>query len=150
MEGKLTSFMIPPIGLGFEKIENDQIQAARFVFGAQTNRPAASGFCVERILVPSISLNLFQLEQVEHHPVNFKRKMREIRAQMETKPRSTHAQEVLQLDFELRAVEKKKDLLRRLFRLKIGSIVFEKPARLKNTSWTLSDKSEYNWRRIYR
>ena len=108
MEGKLTVFFDPPYWVGiFEKIENDQIQAARFVFGAEPTDPQLLDFVLKKY--PSLQFSQpVPIGQVEHHPVNFKRKMREIRAQMETQPRSTHAQEVLQQELENRAVTERR------------------------------------------
>jgi hypothetical protein len=109
MQGKLTVFFDPPYWVGiFEKIENDQIQAARFVFGAEPTDPQLLNFALKEYSSLKFSQPV-PIGQVDHHPVNFKRKMREIRAQMETQPRSTHAQDVLQKEMESRAVERKKD-----------------------------------------
>lgn len=109
MEGKLTVFYDPPYWVGiFENIEYDKYKAARFVFGAEPTDPQLLDFALKKY--PSLQFSRsVPLGQVEHHTVNFKRKMREIRAQMERKPRSTHAQEVLQKEMESRVVERKKD-----------------------------------------
>ncbi|HEX7555131.1 MAG TPA: YjdF family protein [Leptolinea sp.] len=109
MEGKLTVLFDPPYWVGiFEKIENDQIQAARFVFGAEPTEPQLLKFALKEYTSLQFSPPV-PIGQVKYHPVNFKRKMREIRAQMETQPRSTHAQEVLQQELENRAVIRKKN-----------------------------------------
>jgi hypothetical protein len=108
MEGKLTVIYDPPYWVGiFEKIENDQFQAARFVFGAEPTDPQLLEFALKKFTSLQFSQPV-PIGQVEHHPVNFKRKMREIRAQMETHPHSTHAQEVLQQELENRAAARKK------------------------------------------
>lgn len=126
MEGKLTVFYDPPYWVGiFEKIENEQFQACRFVFGAEPTDPQLLDFALKEYLSLQFSQPV-PIGQVDHHPVNFKRKMREIRTQMETQLRSTHAQDVLQKEMESRAFERKKDSREDLIQMKDRKFLLHK------------------------
>jgi hypothetical protein len=108
MEVKMTVIFESPYWVGiFEKIEMGQYQAARYMFGAEPTEPQLLRFALNDYLslqfsepVPYTTKNLRQ--------VNYKRRMREIRAQMETPRKSTRAQETIKQEYETRAQERKR------------------------------------------
>ncbi|KPL70743.1 hypothetical protein ADM99_15400 [Leptolinea tardivitalis] len=107
MEGKLTVYFDPPYWVGiFEKTENGLYQTAKHVFGAEPSEPELLKFVLEKY--PSVAFSRpVPAENVLTEKVNYKRRMREIRAEMRNPCRSTRAQEALQKEYEINARERK-------------------------------------------
>jgi hypothetical protein len=109
MEGKLTVFYDPPYWVGiFERIEIDQYQTIRFVFGSEPTEPELLSFALTRFSALKFSKPVLY-DPTDQHYINYKRRMRKIRNQMKEPHKSTHAQEILQQEYETRAVERKKN-----------------------------------------
>jgi hypothetical protein len=109
MEGKLTVYFDPPFWVGiFEKIENDQCQVARQVFGAEPTAPELIRFALENYTSLKFSQPAL-MDPEKNKPGNYKRRMREIRAQMQTPERSTKAQQIIRQEYEITADKRKSE-----------------------------------------
>jgi hypothetical protein len=109
MESKMTVIFESPYWVGiFEKVEMGQYQAARYVFGAEPTEPQLLQFALNCYGTLQFSKPVPYNEKISRQ-VNYKRRMREIRAQMETPRTSSRAQEALKQEMEARALEQKKE-----------------------------------------
>lgn len=106
MEGKMTVLYESPFWVGiFERMESGKYQAARFVFGAEPTEPQLLEFALTDFLSLQFSQSAHNTA-VEEGSVNFKRRMREIKKQMDIPVGSTRAQQVIKKEYEAHAVER--------------------------------------------
>ncbi len=109
MECKFTVFFDPPFWVGIvEIIENNQCRAARHVFGAEPTEPDLLNFAMHQYSRLKFSRSA-EINTHDRPTVNYKRQMREIRAQMDNPQKSTRAQEIIRQEYELKAAELKRD-----------------------------------------
>jgi hypothetical protein len=108
MDCKFTVFFDPPFWVGIvEIIENNQCRAVRHIFGAEPTDPELLNFALQQYSKLEFTRSVSVVAN-ERHPVNYKRQMREIRAQMDIPQKSTRAQDIIRQEYELKAVEQKK------------------------------------------
>jgi hypothetical protein len=107
MEGKMTVLYESPFWVGiFERIESGKYQAARFVFGADPTEPQLLQFALSDFLLLQFSRPA-DIPGTQAKPANFKRRMREIKKQMDIPAGSTRAQLAIQQEYEAHAAERK-------------------------------------------
>jgi hypothetical protein len=106
MEGKMTVLYESPFWVGiFERMESGKYQAARFVFGAEPTEPQLLQFALTDFLSLQFSQSAHNTA-VDEPSVNFKRRMREIKKQMDKPAGSTRAQQVIKQEYEAHAAER--------------------------------------------
>jgi hypothetical protein len=103
MEGKLTVYFDPPFWVGiFEKIEENQYLVARYVFGAEPTEAQMIQFGLSHFSKLNFS-HPQRIVPVVDKPVNYKRRMRQVREQMRSPAGSTKAQQTIRQEYEMRS-----------------------------------------------
>jgi hypothetical protein len=106
MEGKMTVLYESPYWVGiFERMESGKYQAARFVFGAEPTEPQLLQFALTKFVLLQFSRPADSPDK-QAKPTSFKRRMREVKKQMDIPAASTRAQLAIQQEYEAHAAER--------------------------------------------